>query len=223
MSTPSGDGGPNGGSIRESPPGTVWISCWTIATASSARKTIPMALELSYGSNRRHEALKLLKTGQLRMRGMRRCRAEVESRPARYFTLAFSFATRAALATAGGASCASRSIAYSRERRHLRIRNRFGRRHRPMCADRIDERAVLLQAVVEMRPGRGTSRVDTADQVALADVRRSSPRSTTDGDTSSRSRSHGEGGPYGPIRRSCRRPTTVPFATATTGEPAGAR
>ena len=48
--------------------------------------------------------------------------------------------------------------------------NRFRRRHRTLCRQRVDEDAAALHAIIEMRPGRQPARSHAADQIALPHV-----------------------------------------------------
>ena len=78
---------------------------------------------------------------------------------------------------AGGASAASvvESLCRSRSRStrnagEMRGGDRLPGRQLAMLQEGIHEHTVLLQPVIEMRPGRGAGRADAADQLPLIDV-----------------------------------------------------
>ena len=53
----------------------------------------------------------------------------------------------------------------------IQCRDRFAGRLARMLPPRIDEDAVLSEAVVEVRPRRRAGRADAADQLPLVDMR----------------------------------------------------
>ena len=52
----------------------------------------------------------------------------------------------------------------------MRGGDRFARRQLAVLDERVDELAVLPQAVIEVRPGGGAGRADAPDQLSLIDV-----------------------------------------------------
>ena len=92
-----------------------------------------------------------------------------------------------------------------------------------MRGDGVDERALFLEAIVEVGGGRQTRRSDTSDELALANVRAGEHRE--DGQVQIlclvavgvAQMAMRPAPPLTPAE------TTTPSATATTGAPAGAR
>ena len=63
------------------------------------------------------------------------------------------------------------SIAQLVELHHSRRRHRLRRRHRAMRRQRVDEGAVFLQSIVEVRTRREAGRSDATDELALTHAR----------------------------------------------------
>src|SRR5207249_3515729 len=60
-----------------------------------------------------------------------------------------------------------RAVAGRGKGRHLRWRHRFSWRHGAMSGQRVDEDAVFLEPVVEVRTGGESRRADAPNQIAL--------------------------------------------------------
>ena len=188
------------------------MSCCVIATASPAsRIRLPSEVRLSKRCSScaatvpklrhrppSHRARKWAENSPFGRRGVL-----TSVRLRRYCTVALR------LATVATADLESAAIARSRPRRmrSFEVRNRIRRRHRAMRGNRVDERAVLHQAIVEVRAGREAGRTDSSDELALPHRAPARTGSQKGGGISSRSRSRGGGEPCVRHRRSCpRRP-----------------
>src|SRR5581483_7330327 len=138
------------------------MSIWAMATASCGRNATPRSIKSRSGNDESISAFACAKDAPSAHRHDR------QSRCRRARTLAASSCPELMLTIGdgyrwlsrndGGAEFGECPIACGCKRGHLRGRNGFARRHRFVRRLRVDEDAVFLEPVVEMRTGCQTGR-----------------------------------------------------------------